>query len=83
MGTPNTAAPNAAVQIGPSGDYVYLLNADGTSYISIANQYWRGNWGQAVNGFWGPLLSWLLIPFLAGVAVGLRRCLNVLVHCLV
>ncbi|RBP05028.1 multidrug efflux system membrane fusion protein [Roseiarcus fermentans] len=23
-------APNAAVQIGPSGDYVYLLNADGT-----------------------------------------------------
>jgi hypothetical protein len=49
--------------------FLPLLNADGTSYISIANQYWRGNWAQAVNGFWGPLLSWLLIPFLAaGVA---------------
>ena len=27
--------------------FLPLLNADGTSYISIANQYWRGNWGQA------------------------------------
>jgi hypothetical protein len=45
--------------------FLPLLNADGTSYISIANQYWRGHWAQAVNGFWGPLLSWLLLPFLA------------------
>lgn len=23
-----------------------------------------GNWGEAINGYWGPLFSWLLIPFL-------------------
>ena len=45
--------------------FLPLLNADGTAYISVANQYMRGDWAQAVNGFWGPLLSWLLLPFMA------------------
>jgi 4-amino-4-deoxy-L-arabinose transferase-like glycosyltransferase len=43
----------------------YWINPDATSYISIAMKYLRGDVWQAVNGLWGPLLSWLLMPFMA------------------
>lgn len=44
--------------------YQYQINPDGISYISIAQKYRQLDFANAVNGFWGPLLSWLLIPFL-------------------
>ena len=40
------------------------LTGDATLYLSIAEKYIRGDFANAVNGYWGPLLSWLLIPFL-------------------
>ena len=40
------------------------LSADSTLYISIAEKYLRGDFNDAVNGYWGPMLSWLIIPFL-------------------
>jgi len=43
----------------------HAINADGISYISIARRYLAGDWHGAFNAFWGPLLSWLLVPFLA------------------
>ena len=43
----------------------YRIDPDTISYISIAQKYLRGEWTDAVNGFWGPLYSWLLVPFLA------------------
>ena len=45
-------------------NYQYIINADGISYISIAQHYINGNFAQAINGYWSPLYSWLLIPFL-------------------
>jgi hypothetical protein len=42
--------------------YRYQLNPDATSYITIARKYADGNFRQAINGYWGPLLSWLLVP---------------------
>ena len=42
----------------------YLTGADQVSYISIAQKYARGQFGQAVNGYWSPLFSWLLAPLL-------------------
>ncbi len=45
--------------------YRYQINPDGISYISIAQKYLAGNFGDAVNGYWSPLLSFLMIPFLA------------------
>lgn len=44
--------------------YQYSLNADSISYITIAQEYLNGNFADAVNGYWSPLFSWLLIPFL-------------------
>jgi hypothetical protein len=43
----------------------YRIDPDTISYLSIAQKYIRGEWTDAVNGFWGPLYSWFLIPFLA------------------
>jgi hypothetical protein len=45
--------------------FLPLLNADGTSYISIAEKYARGDFRNAINGYWGPLLSWLMAPLIA------------------
>ena len=45
--------------------YQYSLNADSISYITIAQEYLNGHFTDAVNGYWSPLFSWLLIPFLA------------------
>jgi hypothetical protein len=36
------------------------MSADGMSYIDVADTYLRGDWKMAVNGFLGPLYSWLL-----------------------
>jgi hypothetical protein len=41
------------------------INPDGISYISIARRYLAGDLRGAVNGYWGPLFSWALVPFLA------------------
>ena len=45
--------------------YQFILNTDGISYISIALNYLNLNLVDAINGYWGPLFSWLLIPFLS------------------
>lgn len=41
------------------------LNPDALSYIKLAS-YWRdGNLDLAISGYWGPLVSWLIVPLLA------------------
>ncbi len=44
--------------------YQYDTGADGMSYISIAKLYIKGDFTDAINGYWGPLFSWLMIPFI-------------------
>ena len=46
--------------------HVIRLTADTMLYFSIAQKYVNGDFSNAVNGYWGPLLAWLLIPFLYG-----------------
>ena len=46
------------------GYYRYQINPDGISYISIAQKYLNGDFTNAINGYWGPLISWFLMPFL-------------------
>lgn len=38
------------------------LNPDGVSYIDIAKHYANLDIRKAINGYWSPLLSWLLTP---------------------
>ncbi len=40
------------------------FSADSTLYLNIAEKYIRGDFSNAINGYWGPMLSWLLAPFL-------------------
>jgi hypothetical protein len=40
--------------------YKHQLNPDAVSYFGIANKYTHGDFRHAINGYWGPLLSWLL-----------------------
>ncbi|MEO8085483.1 MAG: glycosyltransferase family 39 protein [Bacteroidota bacterium] len=42
----------------------YVDNPDTISYISIAEKYANTDFANAVNGYWSPLISWLLALFL-------------------
>ncbi len=42
----------------------YHINTDTPSYIAIAQKYAYGCLREAINGFWSPLISWLMVPFL-------------------
>lgn len=43
--------------------YVSLINSpDAVSYYKIAEYYGSFQFDKAVNGYWSPLLSWLLVP---------------------
>ncbi len=44
--------------------YQFQINPDAIQYIGIAKAYFSGNFGKAVDSYWGPFLSWLLLPFL-------------------
>jgi hypothetical protein len=46
------------------GCYRYNVNPDGVSYITIAQKYAVGNFRDAINGCWGPMISWLMVPLL-------------------
>jgi len=45
----------------------YRMNADIVSYIQIARHYAHGDFSLAVNSWWSPFFSWLLVP---GVLLG-------------
>lgn len=40
-----------------------LISKDIISIISVTKLYTDGDINGAINGYWGPLFSWLLIPF--------------------
>ncbi|GAC1471875.1 MAG: hypothetical protein NVSMB9_18490 [Isosphaeraceae bacterium] len=42
----------------------YQINPDAVAYIRIALYFTRGDFGLAVSGYWGPMLSWLIAPIL-------------------
>jgi hypothetical protein len=44
--------------------YQYIFDVDGIGYAAVAQHYADGNFIRAVNGFWSPMHSWLVIPFL-------------------
>jgi hypothetical protein len=39
----------------------YNDNPDSFQYIAIAKKYLNGDFANAINGYWSPLISWLLI----------------------
>jgi hypothetical protein len=73
----STTAPQSAIRVrGPVALYLllvlaaypfyrFLIGPDAISYISIAQHYARGEWSEAFNPYWSPLLSWLIAPLLA------------------
>lgn len=40
------------------------LNPDAVAYCRIAGYYANGQWELAMTGYWGPLLSWQMVPLL-------------------
>src|SRR5262245_33141886 len=40
------------------------INSDAVAYIRIAQYYLHLQTDLMVSGYWGPLLSWLIVPWL-------------------
>lgn len=38
----------------------FYVSGDGNSYLDVASAYLRGDYTNAVNGYWSPLYSWLV-----------------------
>ncbi|GJL60551.1 MAG: hypothetical protein NPIRA03_34080 [Nitrospirales bacterium] len=43
------------------------ISTDGISYIRIAQYYASGQFDLAISGYWGPMLSWIMVPLLGFV----------------
>jgi hypothetical protein len=41
---------------------IHGINPDSISYISISKKYFDGNFYEAINAYWGPLFSWIILP---------------------
>lgn len=41
----------------------HAINPDGIAYIQVARHWIGGNHELAITGYWGPLFSWILVPF--------------------
>lgn len=61
--------------------FLRRVGPDAVCYLSVAMKYRDGHFADAVNGFWSPLLSWLLAPFvrLGPPPEACARCLQVLI----
>jgi hypothetical protein len=59
--------------------FLHRAGPDAVSYITIARKYRAWEFHDAVNGYWSPLLSWLLAPLLCVGAPGnvTAKCLQV------
>lgn len=44
--------------------YQYVMDPDGTGYLSVAEKIATGNYFNSINGTWSPLGSWILVIFL-------------------
>ena len=55
----------AALLVAAALQNLNVINPDAVSYLRAAQHYLDGNTRLAVNGYWGPLFSWLLVPCLA------------------
>lgn len=41
--------------------YRFYIEPDGVNYLDITDAYLRRDWISAINGYWSPLYSWLLV----------------------
>ncbi|MGH6919976.1 MAG: hypothetical protein ACREJ0_19990 [Geminicoccaceae bacterium] len=43
---------------------MHQINPDAVAYLRTAHYYETGRFGLAINGYWGPLISWIMAPLL-------------------
>src|SRR5271165_5744455 len=55
------------------------VGQDGVEYLDVAENYARGAWGAAINGYLSPLYSWLLALGMWGLGIS-RRSESVFLH---
>jgi len=56
--------------------FQYMFDVDAVGYISVTRHYAAGEWMDAINGYWSPLNSWLMVPF-AKIGLPVVTCFKV------
>ena len=44
--------------------FQYVIDIDAISYIHVAQRFANGEYYYSLNGYWSPLISWVLVPFI-------------------
>jgi hypothetical protein len=44
--------------------YRWQINPDSLSYYMVAQKISVGSFNDAINAYWSPLFSWLMVPFI-------------------
>ncbi len=44
--------------------YQYVLDIDAISYMHVAERVAHNGFLSSVNGYWSPLISWIIVPFI-------------------
>ena len=52
--------------------YEFAIDPDGESYTNLAVKYASGDFKNAINGYWSPLVTWLIVPL---ILLGLNKVL--------
>lgn len=60
--------------------FQFNINPDAISYFSISKKYFLSHYSEAINGYWGPFYSWIILPsFYLGIEpVVFARLVNVI-----
>jgi len=60
--------------------FQFNINPDAISYFSISKKYFLSHYSEAINGYWGPLYSWIILPsfYLDIEPVVFARLINVM-----
>ncbi len=56
----------------------WIMDPDQVAVVEVARHYLAGRFELAITGYWGPLSSWLLVPFLAAGIPAEAACRSVL-----
>lgn len=73
--------PYCALVIERNLAFPTIINPDGVNYAILAEEYSEGQIRNAVNAYWGPMISWLMaIPVAFGMqALTAYRIINIVV----
>ncbi len=65
--------------------FKHYYTPDAISYITVTEHILEGNFYSSINGYWSPLISWIMVPFLFVLKDGILsfQIINIIISALI